>query len=467
MEQQTENKEMKDDRKQLFSGVRGTSVKILNRVERTDSYLDKLLESELRSGELNDFDKALLMEIVHGVLRWQSKLDWVLNGFFHGNFAKAEVTVRNTLRAALYQILFLEKVPDHAAVNEAVEFIKRIRGEKAAGLVNGVLRNIIRNKEGIHYPDVQNDAALYLSTMYSFPLWMVKRWMNRFGFHETEKLLEAQNQKPGLTLRINTMKTSVEDFMKMFDLQNIPYDKSRYLPRFLRSSGLTNISNSEIFRRGFFTIQDESAGLAATLLDVKPGDRVIDLCSAPGGKTTFFGETMKNQGTIVAVDKYQTRLNLVKSTCERLGITNVEFVAADATEFQTEPADKVLIDAPCSGLGVLSKKPDIKIKREMRDINEVVKIQEQLLKNAASLVKPGGVIVYSTCTIEPEENFMVVKKFLEAHPEFEIDHAAKYADEKIVSADGFIETFPHRNGIDGSFAIRLVKNLDSATFEAH
>ena len=458
---------MKDDRKQLFSGVRGTSVKILNRVERTDSYLDKLLESELRSGELNDFDKALLMEIVHGVLRWQSKLDWVLNGFFHGNFAKAEVTVRNTLRAALYQILFLEKVPDHAAVNEAVEFIKRIRGEKAAGLVNGVLRNIIRNKEGIHYPDVQNDAALYLSTMYSFPLWMVKRWMNRFGFHETEKLLEAQNQKPGLTLRINTMKTSVEDFMKMFDLQNIPYDKSRYLPRFLRSSGLTNISNSEIFRRGFFTIQDESAGLAATLLDVKPGDRVIDLCSAPGGKTTFFGETMKNQGTIVAVDKYQTRLNLVKSTCERLGITNVEFVAADATEFQTEPADKVLIDAPCSGLGVLSKKPDIKIKREMRDINEVVKIQEQLLKNAASLVKPGGVIVYSTCTIEPEENFMVVKKFLEAHPEFEIDHAAKYADEKIVSADGFIETFPHRNGIDGSFAIRLVKNLDSATFEAH
>ena len=157
----------RDEPRNLFAGVRGTAVKILNRVERTDSYLDKLMDAELRSGELNDFDKALLTEIVHGVLRWQSKLDWVLNGFFHGNFAKAEVTVRNTLRAALYQILFLDKVPDHAAVNEAVDFIKRVRSDKAGGLVNGVLRNIIRNKEGIHYPDVQNDASLYLSPMYS------------------------------------------------------------------------------------------------------------------------------------------------------------------------------------------------------------------------------------------------------------------------------------------------------------
>jgi 16S rRNA (cytosine967-C5)-methyltransferase len=168
--EQPNTTEQKEEQKQLFNGVRGTAVKILNRVERTDSYLDKLLDAELRSNEFNDFDKALLNEIVHGVLRWQSKLDWVLNGFFHGNFSKAEVNVRNTLRAALYQILFLDKVPDHAAVNEAVEFMKRIRGEKAAGLVNAVLRNIIRNKEGIHYPDVQNDAALYLSTMYSYPM---------------------------------------------------------------------------------------------------------------------------------------------------------------------------------------------------------------------------------------------------------------------------------------------------------
>lgn len=454
----TQAQENKNEPKMLFAGVRGTAVKILNRVERTDSYLDKLIDSELRSNEFNDFDKALLTEIVNGVLRWQSKLDWVLNGFFHGNFSKAEVTVRNTLRAALYQILFLDKVPDHAAVNEAVEFMKRVRGEKAAGLVNGVLRNIIRNKEGIHYPDVQNDAALYLSTMYSYPLWMVRRWMNRFGFYETEKLLESQNQKPGLTLRINTMKTSIEDFMKMFELHNISYERSSYLPMFLRTTNLANISQTEIFRRGFFTVQDESAGIASTLLDVKPGERVIDLCSAPGGKTTFFGETMKNQGKIIAVDKYQTRLNLVKTGCERLGITNVEYVAADGSEYAAEQADRIIVDAPCSGLGVLAKKPDIKIKREMRDIVDVVKSQEKLMENAAVLLKSGGTLVYSTCTIEPEENFILVKKFLEKHPEFSIDHASKYVNEKIVHPDGYVETYPHRHGIDGSFAIRLVKS---------
>ena len=447
-----------DEPKNLFSGVRGTSVKILNRVERTDSYLDKLIDSELRSNEFNDFDKALLTEIVHGVLRWQSKLDWVLNGFFHGNFSKAEVTVRNTLRAALYQILFLDKGPDHAAVNEAVEFMKRVRGDKAAGLVNGVLRNIIRNKEGIHYPDVQNDAALYLSTMYSFPLWMVRRWMNRFGFYETEKLLEAQNQKPGLTLRVNTLKTSVEDFMKMFELHNISYERSEFLPTFVRTSNLANISQTEIFRRGFFTVQDESAGIAATLLDVQPGERVIDLCSAPGGKTTFFGETMKNQGTIIAVDKYQTRLSLVKTGCERLGITNVEYVAGDGAVFETAVADKIIVDAPCSGLGVLQKKPDIKIKRELRDIMEITGSQDALLENAARLLRQGGALVYSTCTIEPEENFMLVKKFLERHSEFTIDHAVKYVNAKMVHPDGYVDSYPHRHGIDGSFAVRMIKH---------
>ena len=442
----------------LFGGVRGAAVKILNRVDRTDSYLDKLIDAELRSNEYNDFDKALLNEIVHGVLRWQSKLDWVLNGFFHGNFSKAEVTVRNTLRTALYQILFLEKVPDHAAVNEAVEFMKRIRGEKAGGLVNGVLRNIIRNKEGIHYPDVQNDAALYLSTMYSHPIWMVKRWMNRFGFYETEKMLESNNKKPGLTLRVNTMKTTVDDFMKMFDLQNISYERSAFLPTFLRTPTFTNISQSEIFKRGFFTIQDESAGIAATLVDAHPGETVIDLCSAPGGKTTFLAEAMKNEGKIIAVDKYRTRLDRVSSSCERLGISIVECVAADGVEYQGSKADKVIVDAPCSGLGILSKKPDIKLKRELRDINELVDIQTQLLENASSLVKDGGAMVYSTCTIEPEENFGIVKQFLAHHPDFSIDHAGQYVNKEIVSADGFVETLPHVHGIDGSFSVRLVKS---------
>ncbi len=447
-----------EEKKLLFHGVRGSAVKILNRVERADAYLDKLLEAELRSEEINDLDKSLLTEIVNGVLRWQMKLDWVLNGFFHGNFTKAEVTVKNALRAALYQIMFLDKVPHHAAVNEAVEFVKRIRGEKAANLVNAVLRNIIRNIDGIHYPDVAIDAAQYLAVMYSHPVWVVRRWMNRFGFAETEKLLQANNERPSLSLRINTSKTTVENFLELLRNQNVIFERSKYLNNFVKTTNLSNISQTDLFRKGFFSVQDESAGLACQLLGIRQGDRVIDLCAAPGGKTNFIGEMLLGKGEVVAVDKYATRLNLVKSSCERLGITNVTIVAADSREFSTEPADKVLLDAPCSGLGVLSKKPDVKLKRDAEDIRDLVDLQRHLMEHAATLVKNGGVLVYSTCTMEPEENFGIIRTFLERHPEFDVDSAAQFVPLSLVSADGYVETFPHIHGTDGSFSIRLKKN---------
>ncbi|HLP17011.1 MAG TPA: 16S rRNA (cytosine(967)-C(5))-methyltransferase RsmB [Bacteroidota bacterium] len=444
-----------DDKKSLFSGVRGTAIKILNRVERTDAYLDKLLDAELRSTDLNDLDKSLLTEIVTGVLRWQMKLDWVLNGFFHGNFSKAEVTVRNGLRTALYQIMFLDKIPHHAAVNEAVEFIKRIRGEKAGNLVNAVLRTILRNLDGIHYPDINNGAAQYLSVMYSHPLWMVRNWMNRYGYAETEKLLAANNAKPQLTLRINTAKTTIENFLELLGQQNITVDRSRYLDSFVKTATLTNLSHTELFRQGYVSVQDESAGIAASLLDVRAGERVIDLCAAPGGKTTFFGERMQNKGEIIAVDKYSTRLNLVKDSSARLGITNVTCIAADGVEFEAPPADKVLLDAPCSGLGVLTKKPDVKIKREQNDIRKLTEIQRQLIDHASTLVKPGGSLVYSTCTIEPDENFSIIRWFLQQHPEFDIDTSMRGAFPTLMSVDGCIETLPSKHGMDGSFAIRL------------
>ncbi len=446
-----------EEKKLLFHGVRGSAVKILNRVERTDAYLDKLLEAELRSEEINDLDKSLLTEIVNGVLRWQMKLDWVLNGFFHGNFTKAEVTVKNALRAALYQIMFLDKVPHHAAVNEAVEFVKRIRGEKAANLVNAVLRNIIRNIDGIHYPDVTIDAGQYLAVMYSHPVWVVRRWMNRFGFAETEKLLQANNERPRLSLRINTAKTTVENFLELLRNQNVVFERSKYLNNFVETSNLSNISQTELFRRGFFSVQDESAGIACQLLGVQKGDRVIDMCAAPGGKTTFIGEMLNGSGEVVAVDRYSTRLNLVKASCERLGITNVKIVAADGPEYSTEPADKVLLDTPCSGLGVLAKKPDVKLKREAEDLRDLVNLQRRLMENAATLVKQGGVLVYSTCTTEPEENFGMIRSFLERHAEFDIDSAARFANASLVTPDGYVETLPHRHGMDGSFSIRLKK----------
>jgi len=444
-------------RKSLYSGPRGTAVKILNRVERTDSYLDKVLDIELKSPDLSDVDKGLLTELVHGVLRWQNRLDWVLNGFSHGNFSKSEINIKNTLRVALYQVLFLDRIPHAAAVNEGVEFIKRIRGEKPAGLVNAVLRNIIRNIEGIRYPPAEEDQVQYLAVYYSHPQWMVKRWAARFGIEETKKLLIANNERPGLALRINKLKIEPGMFLRQLEQQEIEYSGSSHVDYFVRVKGLARIGQMDLFRNGMFTVQDESAALPCLLLSPKPGERVIDLCAAPGGKTTNMAEIMKNEGEVIAVDKYEAKLSLIRASCERLGLHNVSLKAADATMLDAEAADKVLLDAPCSGLGVLMKKPDIKWKRDVSDILKLTRIQMSLMEHAAPLVKPGGVLVYCTCTMEPEENQQIVHAFLEHHPEFIQESAQAYVSHDLVNAEGFVETFPHRHDMDGSFAARLVK----------
>jgi 16S rRNA (cytosine967-C5)-methyltransferase len=247
-------------------------------------------------------------------------------------------------------------------------------------------------------------------------------------------------------------------FLNILEQHQIQFSRSRYLDFFVRVKHMTDISNSDLFKQGFFGVQDESAGLPVLLLDPKPGDRVLDLCAAPGGKTTFIGELMKNIGEIVAVDRYENRLNLVKQACHRHGIANAHFIVADASELQTQPADKVLVDAPCSGLGVLCKKPDSKWKREPSDIDHLMSVQRGILENAASLVKPGGVLVYSTCTTEPEENIGLVRDFLTRHPEFAVDPAQQFVNAELVHPDGYVETFPHKHAMDGSFAIRLKKS---------
>ena len=455
-----EAKVVSSETQTLYAGPRGTAVKVLNRVERTDSYLDKLLDAELKSRDVADIDKSLFAEIVHGVVRWQGRLDWILNGFTHGNFSKSEVNVRNTLRVALYQILFLTHVPQYAAVHEAVEFIKRIRGEKFAGFVNAVLRNIIRTLDGIHYPNPDEDLTQYLAVYYSHPLWMIKRWLQRFGREETEKFLMANNEVPGLTLRINKLKITPSEFLTLLEKNNIPFQGSSFIDYFIKVKSLSGIAQMNIFQSGFFTIQDESAALPVLLLDPQSGDRVIDMCAAPGGKTTFIAELMKNSGKIIAIDKYESKLNLIRTSCERLGIGNVETLVADSSDVVIPPADKIIVDVPCSGLGTLRKKPDIKWKREPEDIQHLVRRQTTLLENAAGLVKPGGVLVYSTCTVEPEENSGVIHTFLEKHPEFKIDDAQKFVNSSVVTSEGFIETFPHRHHVDGSFAARLIKNSD-------
>lgn len=442
----------------LYGGARGAAIKILSRVERSDSYLDKLLDHELDSGELSPADKGLLTEIVNGVTRWQAKLDWILTGFYHGEFPKCITPVKNAMRIALYQIMFLDKVPPFAAVNESVEIIKRIKGLNAANLVNAVLRNILQHLDDIRYPAREDDAARYFAIMYSHPLWMTKRWVERFGEEETEKLLIANNQRPKLTIRINTLQVKLEFFLDLLRERGIPFEQSSYEPRCLNIESLPNIRNLEIFRHGWFTVQDTSAALAVRLADPKPEQLVLDLCAAPGGKSTFFAELMDDTGKIIALDKYDAKLRVMRETLDRLKLKSVEAITSDCRNFiPTTLADVVFVDAPCSGLGILAKKPDMKWKREMEEVRAMVKLQREILTHASKFVKIGGTLVYSTCTIEPEENVENAQWFLKKFQNFSLQPAGNFLPAEVCQ-DGFMQTFPHIHNIDGAFAARFIRN---------
>ena len=443
----------------LFESVRGLAVKILNRIDRTDAYLDKLVEYELKNNDLKGQDKALLFEIVHGITRWSGRLDYILSGFYKGQFSKSVPNVKNAMRVALYQILFLDKIPDYAAVNEAVEFIKKLQGQKSADFTNAILRNIIRNKESIRYPDPEEDLIGYLSCYHSHPVWLVKRWLTRFGRELTEALLIANNEKPNLTLRINTEKTTHEEFKKLLDSVKLRYTEGRYLPGFFRLKTVTNITDWEYFEKGYFSIQDESTGFSCILLDPKPETRTIDLCAAPGGKTSFLSNLMKNQGELIAVDRYESRIKMLNKNIKRLDLKNVTTITENALLFNSEKFDRILLDAPCSGLGTLSKKPDIKWKRELSDMHKLSELQYELLSKAATLLNPEGSLVYSTCTIEPEENFNVVNKFLSNNPNFKLHPANKYFHESLIDDNGCVQVYPHIHHIDGAFCARIDRVL--------
>jgi 16S rRNA (cytosine967-C5)-methyltransferase len=443
--------------KDLYTGLRGTAIRILSRVERTDSYLEKLLDHELRFLDLSVQDKALLYEIVHGVVRWQGRLDWILSGFYKGQFSKAIPILKNALRIALYQILFLDKVPEYAAVNEAVEFVKRLHGQKPADISNAVLRNIIRNKNGLRYPDPSANLISYLSTYYSHPAWMVKRWINRHGADFTVALMQANNERPYLTLRLNTQKMSMEDCKLLLDSVNIKYQQGKYLPDFIKILSQANILQWQYFLEGYFGVQDESAGLACRLLAPLPGMKVLDLCSAPGGKSAYIANLMQNSGEIISIDRFDARLKILKKNLDRLGVTIVKPIETDAMIFEEGTYDAAIIDAPCSGFGTLSKKPDIKWKKELLDIQQLSELQIQLLNHTAKMINPGGVLVYSVCTIETEETTGVVYKFLAENPDFYLEPAGAFVHGDVVDANGCVQTYPHIHKIDGAFSARLRK----------
>ncbi len=441
-----------------LTGARYVAVRILSRFERSDSYIDKLLAHELNHSGLIPKDKALLTELVNGVIRWKGSLDWVLTGFYHGEYQKCLNIVKNAMRVGLYQIMHLDKIPVPAAIDESVEIVKRIQGEKTAGIVNGVLRNISRNIDNIRYPNQEDDRVYFLAITKSHPKWLVKRWMEQFGRDFTEKMLDANNLRPPIIIRVNKSKTSPEEVIKLLIDKHVDHTQSQYLDSSISiQTQKSNISSTELFLKGYITIQDTSASLAAKLTDARPGNTIVDLCAAPGGKTFYMAELIKDEGKIISVEKYRSKIRFIKEGVDRMELKSVEMMRGDAREISfDEKIDIIMADVPCSGLGTLSKKPDIKWKREPEDIKSLASLQRNIMANAAKILGPGGVLVYSTCTIEKEENMDNIQWFLEEHPEFEIDPAGNYLPEDVCK-DGFMQTFPHLHSMDGAFAARLIK----------
>lgn len=443
---------------EFMTKVRATAIKILNRFERSDSYLDVLLDKAIRENDFNELDRSLLTELVYGVIRWKAKLDYVLVGFYFGDYLKCLNVVKNAMRIALYQIMFLDKIPLFAAVNESVEYVKYIQGEKTAGIVNAVLRNIARNIDNIRYPDREEDIIYYLSVMYSYPRWIVKRWLDRYGETEAEKMLFSSNRRPYVTIRVNTFKTNTEFVIGELKKMNVQFFVSPYLPdSIVIRNPKFNILTSNLFNDGYVTIQDTSASLVSALVAPKEGQLIYDLCAAPGGKSFYLAEMMKNTGKIIALDKYPSKLRFIEEGSKRLGLTNIITQSGDAQEIRfDEPADIVLVDVPCSGLGTIAKNPDIKWKKEREDIYNLASLQKKILMNAAQNVKIDGALIYSTCTTEPEENEQNIEWFFSQFPNFVLDPAEKYLPE-IVCDSGFLRTLPSKHHIDGAFAARLIR----------
>ncbi|MCS7177261.1 MAG: 16S rRNA (cytosine(967)-C(5))-methyltransferase RsmB [Candidatus Kapabacteria bacterium] len=436
------------------SPARWEAWQILQRVEGTGAYLDRLVESMLNRRPLGVADRALLAELVHGVVRWQRWLDFVLQHFAAHPLHRYPMPVRAALRLGAYQLLFLSRVPAYAALHQAVELVKPLC-PKAAGLVNAILRALLRHRERLPEPD-REDKVRYYATVASYPTWIVRRWLERLGEEEAVQLLQAQNRRPQVALRVNQQRIRPEELVEWLRCRGVETSVSEYTQRCILAEHLPHELLREVLQHGWASVQDVSAALVVELAAVRPGMQIVDLCAAPGGKACAMAEQLEGRGHIAAVDVHPNRLRLVEREANRLGVASVmSFHAADARSFRWKAADLVLADVPCSGLGTIAKKPDIKWHRREADIPALVRLQRSILENAARLVRPGGVLLYSTCTTEPEENEGVVQDFLRRHPEFVLEHAEQWIP-AAVCQDGFLKVLPHRHpGCDGAFAARM------------
>ncbi|EHI98439.1 sun protein [Clostridium sp. DL-VIII] len=434
---------------------RKLAVKILNRVLDEGAYSNIILAKELNEAELNDKDKALLTEIVYGVLRRKKTLDIIISNFVK-DIKLMKKDILNILRVAVYQMNFLDKVPSYAACNEAVEEAKEI-SENDSKLVNGILRSFTKNPDEIEVVGNKIDEYAY---KFSFEPWMIRLLIKQYGENLSKKIMLGLNAIPQVSVRVNEIKADYDEVFE--ELEKLEYDVEEGVicPEAICIKGGKSIESNPLFKEGKITVQDESAMVVAPLLELEEGMKVIDLCSAPGGKTTHIAEMLQNTGKVLAFDIHESKLGLIKENCERLGITNVEINTNDATKLNpelVESSDRILIDVPCSGIGIIRKKPEIKWNKTRSDLREIIPIQREIMENAWQYLRSGGIMVYSTCTLNKEENEENIDWFLSSHKDCSIKKIfIGNQNNLIYNKNGSLTIMPNEN-MDGFFIAKLEK----------
>lgn len=424
--------------------ARQAALTVLEKCRRSGAWSDAVLSSVIKSAELNERDAALCTKLCEGVLQNTALCDFYIDYYYTAKARKLEPKLRDILRLSVYQIAFLDRIPAHAAVSEGVSLAKK-HNAKAAGLVNAVLRRVAENKQSLPEPEGKGSPE-YLALRYSHPLWLCQMLIDEKDYDFTEAQLAANNDNPPSMAQVNTLRCTTEELLEILKKEGVEAQKGE-LRNSIELLSHGDLAQLESFQNGLFYIQDSAAKLAVARSGAARGMRVLDACAAPGGKSFAAAIQMENMGEIIACDIGEKKLGRIVSSAERLGIDIIKTAAMDAreplAEFR-ESFDVVLADVPCSGIGVIRKKPDIRAKAEA-DISRLPEIQADILSGISSCVKPGGVILYSTCTVLERENFGVIKGFLAENPSFALEGEAE-------------TLYPHINGTDGFFICKLRKN---------
>jgi 16S rRNA (cytosine967-C5)-methyltransferase len=428
---------------------------VLDRGWKSDDAINEVFDGS----EFGELDRRFMLHLCHGVIKMRRRLDFTYSFYLQKPNARIDRVTRNILRLGLYQLLFTDRIPAGAAVSESVNLARGMVHQSRGAFVNAILRNFLRSPEKVSFPNKSESRVEYMGKYYSYPDWFVKYCLSEFGPDRTEKLLIRGNMPPTLTYRVNRLRFNQAQLAEALNKHQIEYRQGRYLKDFfhVNKSGLS--PETELVEGGRVYIQDESAGLSVKLINPKQRDSLLDLCAAPGGKSTYAAALMHNQGRITSVDVNLKRLEVLVDNARRLGVSIMAPVVCDVLDFKGPGSNRVLLDVPCSGWGVVGKHSDLRWSKSRDDSLKLGEAQGKLIHHAADLVTPGGILVYSTCTIIRDENDQVVEEFLLERKDFSIDKAGTTFPRELVNERGFVKTYPSIENLDGAFCVRLKKKL--------